>query len=111
MGGTCVNVGCIPTKLFVYAAHYHEDFEDAAGFGWSVGPRAHNWRTLIENKDKEISRLNGIYQRLLENSGCDHIGTFATKGQAATIKVKAGGCARGQRKLAKRQRFVFDQFY
>ncbi|MEK9965585.1 MAG: glutathione-disulfide reductase [Rhodospirillaceae bacterium] len=87
MGGTCVNVGCIPKKLFVYAAHYHEDFEDAAGFGWTVGPRAHNWRTLVENKDKEISRLNGIYQRLLENSGCDVIDGRATVVDAHTVAV------------------------
>ena len=87
MGGTCVNVGCIPKKLFVYAAHYHEDFEDAAGFGWTVGPHAHNWRTLVENKDKEISRLNGIYQRLLENSGCDVIDGRATVVDAHTVAV------------------------
>jgi glutathione reductase (NADPH) len=87
MGGTCVNVGCIPKKLFVYAAHYHEDFDDAAGFGWTVGPRAHNWRTLVDNKDKEISRLNGIYQRLLENSGCTVINGRATVIDAHTVAV------------------------
>ena len=87
MGGTCVNVGCIPKKLFVYAAHYHDDFEDASGFGWTVGPRDHNWNTLIENKDKEIARLNGIYHRLLENSGCTVINGRAKVVDAQTVAV------------------------
>ncbi|TDT41367.1 NADPH-glutathione reductase [Halospina denitrificans] len=73
LGGTCVNVGCVPKKLFVYASHVREDVEDAAGYGFSVAPEAvqFNWRTLRENKDTEIQRLNGIYQRLLDNAGVD----------------------------------------
>jgi glutathione reductase (NADPH) len=67
-GGTCVNVGCIPKKLLVYAAHFAEDFEDAAAYGWTVAPDAFDWATLIANKDKEIARLNGIYKRLLEGN-------------------------------------------
>ena len=47
LGGTCVNVGCIPKKIFVYAAEFSEDFNDSAGFGWTVGERNFNWRTLI----------------------------------------------------------------
>ena len=70
LGGTCVNVGCIPKKLFAYAGHYAEDFEDAAGFGWSAQPPSFDWPTLVANKDKEIARLNGVYERLL-------IGRFA----------------------------------
>jgi glutathione reductase (NADPH) len=73
LGGTCVNVGCIPKKLFVYASAFAEEFEDAAGFGWSVGERTPNWQQLIENKDKEIERLNGIYARLLDNAGVQRI--------------------------------------
>lgn len=69
LGGTCVNVGCVPKKLMVFASHFAEDFEDAAGFGWTVGERQFNWNTLIENKNKEIERLNGIYKRMLENAG------------------------------------------
>lgn len=65
MGGTCVNVGCIPKKLFAYASHFSEDFENAAGFGWTVGERKFDWPTLVANKNKEIERLNGIYERLL----------------------------------------------
>jgi len=68
LGGTCVNVGCIPKKLLVYGAHFAEDFEDAVGFGWTVGARAFDWATLIRNKDKEIARLNGIYRRILETN-------------------------------------------
>lgn len=68
LGGTCVNVGCIPKKLLVYAAHFSEDFEDAAGFGWTVGERRVDWGKLIANKNVEISRLNGVYRKLLEDS-------------------------------------------
>jgi glutathione reductase (NADPH) len=72
MGGTCVNVGCVPKKLLVYASHYAEDFENAQGFGWSPVKPDFDWQTLISNKDKEISRLNGIYQGLLDNAGVTH---------------------------------------
>jgi len=69
LGGTCVNVGCVPKKFLVYAAGFGAAMEDAAGYGWSVGDRSHDWATLIANKDKEIQRLNGIYRRLLEGAG------------------------------------------
>ncbi|RMQ47656.1 Glutathione reductase [Pseudomonas cichorii] len=69
LGGTCVNVGCVPKKLLVYGAHYSEDFEQAKGFGWTVGETQFDWATLIANKDREINRLNGIYRNLLVNSG------------------------------------------
>ena len=69
LGGTCVNVGCVPKKLLVYGAHFSEDFEQASGFGWSLGEADFDWATLIANKDREINRLNGIYRNLLVNSG------------------------------------------
>ena len=69
LGGTCVNVGCIPKKLFAYGAQYAEDFADAAAFGWSVGERRADWATLIANKDREIARLNDVYRGLLEAAG------------------------------------------
>ena len=69
LGGTCVNVGCVPKKLLVYGAHYHEDFAQAAGFGWALGEQAFDWPTLIANKNREIERLNGIYRNLLVGSG------------------------------------------
>lgn len=69
LGGTCVNVGCIPKKLFVYGSHFSSDFEEAAGFGWSVGERQFDWSTLRDRKSQEIARLNGIYENLLTNAG------------------------------------------
>src|SRR5262245_34074588 len=68
VGGTCVIRGCVPKKLLAYAAHFHEDFEDAAGFGWSIGKAKFSWPALIANKDREIDRLNGIYKKLLSDS-------------------------------------------
>ena len=69
LGGTCVNVGCVPKKLLVYGAHFADDFEQAQGFGWSLEQANFNWGTLIANKNREIDRLNGIYRNLLVNSG------------------------------------------
>jgi len=69
LGGTCVNVGCIPKKLFSYAAHYADDFEEAKGYGWQSPRPAFDWSTLVANKDKEIQRLNGVYERILVNAG------------------------------------------
>ncbi|SEK24045.1 glutathione-disulfide reductase [Halomonas daqiaonensis] len=70
LGGTCVNVGCVPKKLYSYAAHFHEAFEDAGGFGWHLpeAPRF-EWSTLRDNKVGEIKRLNDIYGRLLDTAG------------------------------------------
>ena len=68
LGGTCVNVGCVPKKLFSYGSHFSESFEDAAGYGWDVGAPSLVWQRLIENKNQEIERLNGIYRHLLKNS-------------------------------------------
>lgn len=68
-GGTCVNVGCVPKKLFSYAAHFRDDFEDGAGFGWQASEIKFDWRQLVENKDKEINRLNGIYETILKSNG------------------------------------------
>lgn len=71
LGGTCVNVGCVPKKLFVYASQFSEQFSRAAGYGWSVPERNFTWSTLRENKNREISRLNGIYDRMLSSAGVD----------------------------------------
>lgn len=70
LGGTCVNVGCIPKKLFVYGSHFAYDLEDARGYGWST-EATFDWATLRGNKDREIARLNGIYESLLEGAGAD----------------------------------------
>ena len=69
LGGTCVNVGCIPKKLYSYAAHYAEAVEESHGFGWEGEPLTLNWQTLKANRRHEISRLNGVYQTLLTGSG------------------------------------------
>ena len=87
VGGTCVNVGCVPKKLLVIAAQFREQFEDAAGFGWDVGERSINWPSLIAAKDQEIQRLNGIYARLLDNAGVTRYQGHATLEDAHTIKV------------------------
>ncbi len=68
VGGTCVIRGCVPKKLLSYAAHFAEEFEDAAGFGWDVGEPKFSWSRLIANKDREIDRLNQVYLRLLDNA-------------------------------------------
>ena len=70
-GGTCVIRGCVPKKLFVYASQFPEHFEDAAGYGWTVGETRFDWPTLIANKDREIARLEAIYRRGLENAGAE----------------------------------------
>jgi glutathione reductase (NADPH) len=69
LGGTCVNVGCIPKKLYSIAAHFASDFEDAAGFGWAVPRPRFDWDVLKANRAREIARLNGIYESLLVGAG------------------------------------------
>jgi len=69
LGGTCVNVGCVPKKLFVYGSHYSHDFSDSAAYGWDVTPQKFSWPTLRDNKTREIERLNGIYKGLLDGAG------------------------------------------
>ncbi len=71
LGGTCVNVGCVPKKIFVYASEYAEKFEEARGFGVNGQLENFDWPTLRDNKTSEIKRLNGIYNNLLENSGVE----------------------------------------
>ncbi|TXR39207.1 glutathione-disulfide reductase [Ectopseudomonas mendocina] len=87
LGGTCVNVGCVPKKLLVYGAHFAEDFEQASGFGWSLGEANFDWATLIGNKNREIERLNGIYRNLLANSGVSLFEGHARIVDAHTIEV------------------------
>lgn len=87
LGGTCVNVGCIPKKLMSYGAHFHEDFADAAGFGWTVGETSFDWAALIAAKDKEIARLNGIYRKILDGAKVDIVEGYATIEDAHTVSV------------------------
>jgi glutathione reductase (NADPH) len=77
LGGTCVNVGCIPKKLYSYAAHYGEGFHESAGYGWEGEAPRLNWASLKANRAKEISRLNGVYGNLLRGSGVTVFNGFA----------------------------------
>ncbi len=78
IGGTCVIRGCVPKKLLVYASRFPDEFEEAAGFGWTVPETRFDWATLIANKDREIDRLEGIYRRNLEASGVEIFKTRAS---------------------------------
>ncbi len=86
-GGTCVIRGCVPKKLLVYAAHFHEDFEDARGYGWTVPEATFSWPALIDAKNREIARLEGIYERLLANAGVTLLRGRATLADAHTVEI------------------------
>jgi glutathione reductase (NADPH) len=90
-GGTCVIRGCVPKKLFVYASQFSEHFEDAHGYGWTVGETSFDWNALIAAKDKEIERLEAIYRRGLENAKAELLDTRAELVDAHSVKlVKTG---------------------
>jgi glutathione reductase (NADPH) len=90
VGGTCVIRGCVPKKLFVYASKFAEEFEDAVGFGWTSEKVSFDWQTLIDNKDKEIDRLNRAYIRNLEAAGAELILERATIVDAHTVQLASG---------------------
>ncbi len=87
VGGTCVIRGCVPKKLLVYASHFSEDFHLAEGFGWTVGERKFDWKTLIARKDAEIDRLNGLYINTLNGAGVEVIHGRATVEGPNTVRV------------------------
>lgn len=97
LGGTCVNVGCIPKKLYSYAAHFAESFEESHGYGWEGAAPTLNWETLKTNRAKEISRLNDIYGQLLGGAGVTVILQRAKLVDAHTVEM-----ADGTRHTAKR---------
>jgi glutathione reductase (NADPH) len=86
-GGTCVNLGCVPKKLMVQAAEYGAWAQDSRGFGWSESAPTHDWAALMAAKDREITRLNGIYVKLLENSGVEVFDARAVFLDAHTLMV------------------------
>jgi glutathione reductase (NADPH) len=86
-GGTCVIRGCVPKKLFVYASQFPEHFEDAAGYGWTVGETRFDWPTLVSNKDREIARLEGIYRRGLESARADIVESRAVLEGPHTVRI------------------------
>jgi glutathione reductase (NADPH) len=90
-GGTCVIRGCVPKKLYVYASQFAEHFEDAEGFGWTVGESKFDWRKLVAAKDKEITRLEGLYQKGLANAGAEILHTRAELTGPNTIKLLDSG--------------------
>ncbi|MBO0755781.1 MAG: FAD-dependent oxidoreductase, partial [Bradyrhizobiaceae bacterium] len=93
VGGTCVIRGCVPKKLLVYASRFSHEFEDAAGFGWSLSPPTFDWPTLIANKDKEISRLEAAYVANLQKAGATLVKSRAIIEDPHTIRLLAGGAA------------------
>jgi len=90
LGGTCVIRGCVPKKLLVYASRFHGEFEDAAGFGWTVPQALFDWPTLIANKDKEIARLEAAYGSTLAKAGVKVIKTRAVIADPQTIELATG---------------------
>ena len=91
VGGTCVIRGCVPKKLLVYAARFADEFEDAAGFGWTVRKPAFDWATLIANKDREIARLEAAYVAALERAGVNLVRSRARLEDAHTVLLEATG--------------------
>ncbi len=89
-GGTCVIRGCVPKKLFVYASSFPEAFKDAEGFGWSVGARSFDWSKLVAAKDKEIARLEGLYEKGVRAFGCEVMKTRATIAGPHEVRLADG---------------------
>lgn len=87
LGGTCVNLGCVPKKLLAYAADYHQSFADARAYGWDVSAARIDWATLIAAKDKEILRLNAIYRAMIENAGVTIHDGYARFLDAHTVQI------------------------
>jgi glutathione reductase (NADPH) len=91
VGGTCVIRGCVPKKLLVYAARFADDFEDAAGYGWTLEPPVFEWKELIANKDREIARLELAYTTTLERAGVKLVKSRAVLEDARTVRLLASG--------------------
>ncbi len=87
VGGTCVIRGCIPKKLFVYASRFRDEFEDAEGFGWKVDKTSFDWPTLVAGKEKEITRLSGIYVNNITRAGGEIVNTRAVLEDAHTVRL------------------------
>ncbi len=87
MGGTCVIRGCVPKKLLVYASRFAHEFEDAAGFGWTIEGAKFDWPTLIANKDKEIARLEAAYRKNVGGAGAEIIDSRAVIEDAHTVRI------------------------
>src|SRR6266545_5953945 len=91
VGGTCVIRGCVPKKLLVYASRFSYEFEDAAGYGWTVPEPTFDWKTLIANKDREIARLEAAYTTTLERAKVAIVKSRAVMEDAHTVRLVATG--------------------
>ena len=91
VGGTCVIRGCVPKKLLVYASRFHDEFEDAAGYGWSLDEPVFDWARLIANKDREIARLEAAYVATLERAKVALVRSRAVIEDANTVRLLASG--------------------
>ena len=87
LGGTCVNRGCVPKKLYSYASHISDDFDLMSSFGWSVSSKKFSWQKLVDNKKKELARLSKIYSSLLINSGVKLYKGYASFMDPNSIKI------------------------
>ncbi|HEY6380600.1 MAG TPA: FAD-dependent oxidoreductase, partial [Pseudolabrys sp.] len=96
VGGTCVIRGCVPKKLLVYASRFSDEFEDAAGYGWSVGKPEFDWATLIANKDREIARLEAAYTTTLERYNVKIAKNRAVLEDEHTVRLATGERVRAQ---------------
>jgi glutathione reductase (NADPH) len=90
VGGTCVIRGCVPKKLLVYASRFRGEFEDAAGYGWTVPQWSFDWPTLIANKDKEIARLEAAYTMTLERARVAIVKQRAVVADPHTVQLADG---------------------
>jgi glutathione reductase (NADPH) len=91
VGGTCVIRGCVPKKLLVYASRFAHEFEDAAGYGWTLPAPAFDWPTLVANKEREITRLEAAYETALERAGVKLVKTRAVLEDAHSVRLTGSG--------------------
>src|SRR5512143_1359251 len=96
VGGTCVIRGCVPKKLLVYASRFSDEFEDAAGFGWTVPAPTFYWPALIANKDREIARLESAYTNTLERFNVNLVKSRAALEDAHTVRMATGAHVRAE---------------
>ena len=99
LGGTCVNRGCIPKKLYSYASHFNEEVEIMNSFGWSINQPIFDWKVLVRNKKKELIRLNGIYENLLKNAGVKVFNSWASFLDKDTLKLSDGNIIKSKKFL------------
>jgi glutathione reductase (NADPH) len=109
LGGTCVNVGCVPKKLLVYAAQFSDHFQVATGFGWTVGNSTFNWSSLIANKDQEIGRLQAVYGNNLQQAGAEVVTGKAKLLDAHTVVVDTKNYSGKQHAVTSNEMFFLDK--